>query len=107
MVRSILITVLVSIIFAGFESAADSAGPMVESGHAGIHEVHTSPHMSGHEHDGDDHDDEHFCHCSVHTAAIFSIDAICPLEERSVAPTGCDNRFSSLADPPLLRPPSR
>ena len=106
MVRSILITVFVSMIFAGFESAADAAGPMVDSGHESTHEVHTSPHMLGHEHDGDEHDDEHFCHCSAHTAAIFSINAICALEERSVSPTSCDNRFSSLADPPLLRPPN-
>ena len=106
MTRSILLLVLVSVVFTGFESAADAAGVIDESGHESSHEVHGSAHSESHEHDGDDHDEDHFCHCGVHTAALLSFAIACTPENRSVSSIRYIDRFSSLVDPPLLRPPN-
>jgi hypothetical protein len=106
MSRSILISVFVSIVFAGFESAADAAGPIIDSGHESSHEVHGSIHSDSHEHDGDDHDEDHYCHCSAHAAALLSFAIACTPENRSVSSCRYEDRFSSLVDPPLLRPPN-
>ena len=106
MTRTILIAVFVSIVFAGFESAADAAGFVVDSGHESGHEVHGSAHSDSHEHDGENHDGEHFCHCTVHAAAIIPSIVVCTAEEIFVSSSRYDDRFSSLVDPPLLRPPN-
>ena len=109
MTKPILISVFVSMIFAGFESAADTAGSMVASGHDGGHEVHGSSHSVSHQHAGenhdDEHDDEHFCHCSAHAVALLCIAVVSATEDRSVSSYRYKDHFSSLADPPLPRPP--
>ena len=106
MTKPILILMIVSIIFAGFEGATDSAGPDFEGSQVNGHEVHSSAHSESHEHDGADHDEDHFCHCSVHTAVLLSSVASSATEERSVSPSHYDDHFSSQVDPPLLRPPN-
>ena len=106
MKRSILFSVFVSIIFAGFESAADAAGAVANTDRDSGHEVHGSAHSESHEHDGADHDEEHFCHCSVHAAAIASCEVAGSADNRSVSLSHYAVRFSSLVDPPLLRPPN-
>ena len=106
MTRTILITVFVSILFAGFESAADAAGFVVNSGHESSHEAHGLAHSDSHEHDGENNDDEHFCHCSVHAAALIPFIVACTADDKFVSSNHYDDRFSSLEDPPLLRPPN-
>ena len=110
--RSILFSVFVSVVFAGIESATDAAAAVVDADQYNVHEIHGSAHSESHEHDGADHDDadhdeDHFCHCSVHTAALLSCGIAFTAENRSVSSSYYETRFSSLADPPLLRPPSR
>jgi hypothetical protein len=113
MTRAILISAFASIIFAGFEGAADAANPDIAGGKVDGHEVHGSAHIDRHEHDGngheddgDDHEDDHFCHCSVHAAALLSTVVSPATEERSDSSSRYDDRFPSLVDPPLLRPPN-
>jgi hypothetical protein len=106
MKKSILFSVFVSLIFAGFESAADAAGAVVTTDRDSGHEVHGSAHSESHEHDGADHDEDHFCHCSVHAAAIVSCAVAGLADNRSVSLIRYAVRFSSLVDPPLLRPPN-
>lgn len=52
MTRAILISVFVSIIFAGYEGATDAAGPDIAGGKVDGHEVHGSTHIDSHEHNG-------------------------------------------------------
>jgi hypothetical protein len=106
MTRAILISVFVSIIFAGYEGATDAAGPDIAGGKVDGHEVHGSAHIDSHEHDGDGHQDDHFCHCSVHAVALLTTLVSSATEERSVSSSRYDDRFPSLVDPPLLRPPN-
>jgi len=106
MTRPILISVLLGIIFAGFEAAVDAAGPGIEADQDNGHEMHGSAHADNHEHDDDSHHDDHFCHCSVHAAALLSTVFIAATEERSVSSNRYVDRFSTLTDPPLLRPPN-
>jgi len=106
MTKPILISLIVSIMIAGFEGATDAAGPDIEGGQVNGHEVHGSSHSDSHEHDSADHDEDHFCHCSVHTAVLLSTVVSSANEEKSDSPRHYDEHFSSLADPPLLRPPN-
>ncbi len=107
MTKPILILMIVSVAFAGFEGATDAAGPDIEGSHqVNGHEVHGSAHSESHEHDGADHDEDHFCHCSVHTAVLLSTLVSSATEERFVSPSHYDDHFSSQVDPPLLRPPN-
>jgi hypothetical protein len=113
MTRAILFSVFVSIIFAGYEGATDAAGPDIAGSKVDGHEVHGSAHIDSHEHDGDGHEhegdghqDDHFCHCSVHAAALLSTVVSSATEERSASSTRYDDHFSSLVEPPLLRPPN-
>ena len=106
MTKSILFSVFVSIIFAGIESAADAAVTVLDADHDNGHEIHGSAHSESHEHDGADHDEDHFCHCSVHTVALLSCAVAYTAENRSVSSSRYENHFSSLVDPPLLRPPN-
>jgi hypothetical protein len=112
MTRAILISVFVSIIFAGYEGATDAASPDIAGGTADGHEVHGSIHIDSHEHDGDNHEhdgdghqDDHFCHCSVHAAALLSTDVSFATEERSTSSSRYDDQYSSLVDSPRRRPP--
>lgn len=106
MTKPILISVIFSIICAGIEGASDSAGPDIEGSQVNGHEVHGMAHIDSHEHDPDSDHDDHFCHCSVHAAALLSAVVYSATEERSVSPSSYDDHFSSLVDPPLLRPPN-
>ena len=113
MTRAIVISVFVSIIFAGYEGATDAAGPDIAGGKVDGHEVHGSAHIDSHEHDGDRHEhdsdghqDDHFCHCSVHAVALLTTLASAATEEKSVSSSRYDDKFPSLVDPPLLRPPN-
>ncbi len=113
MIRAVLFSVFVSIIFAGFEGATDAAGPGFEGNQVNSHEVHGSTHIDshehdvgGHKHDGDGHQDDHFCHCSVHAVALLTTLVSSVTEEKSVSTSRYDDQFSSLVDPPLLRPPN-
>ena len=106
MTRPILILVSLGIIFAGFEGAADAAGLDFEASRDNGHEVHGTIHVDSHEHDGDSHHDDHFCHCSVHAAAILCTVFVSAPEERFVSTNRYDGRFSTLVAPPLLRPPN-
>jgi hypothetical protein len=105
MTRMILISVLLGTVLAGFEGAADAAGPGMPVGQDHGHELHDSAHTGDHE-QGDvaDHDD-HFCHCGMHSLALVPV-IITPLIQKSSRPnTRYDRRVSSHAGPPLLRPP--
>ena len=109
--KSIVFSVFVSIIFAGIESAADAAGAVPDTDHDNGHEIHGSVHSESHDHDDADHDDadheeDHFCHCSVHSVALLSCAVAGTAETRFVSSSRYDYHFSSLADPPLLRPPN-
>lgn len=106
MTKAILVSVFFSIMCASFEGASDGAGPDVEGSQVNGHEVHGSAHTDNHEHDSDSQQDDHFCHCSVHAAALLYTIVSSVTEERSVSPSRYDDRFSSLVDPPLLRPPN-
>ncbi len=106
MTRPILILALLGIIFAGFEGVADAAGLDFEASQDNGHEVHGTAHVDSHEYDGDSHHDDHFCHCSVHAAAILSTVIVSATKERSVWPNRYDSRFPTLVAPPLLRPPN-
>jgi hypothetical protein len=105
MTRAILISVFVSIIFAGFEGATDAASPDIAGGTVDGHEVHGSIHIDSHEHDGDGHQDDHFCHCSVHAVALLSTAVSSATEEISAMSGRYDDQYSSLVDSPRLRPP--
>ena len=87
MTKPILILMIVSIAFAGFEGATDAAGPDIEGSQVIGHEVHGSAHSESHEHDGADHDEDHFCHCSVHTAVLLSTVVSSATDEGSVSPS--------------------
>lgn len=113
MTRTILISVFVSIIFAGYEGAADAAGPDTAGSTIDGHEVHGSAHIDiyvhdgdDHEHEGEDHQDDHFCHCSVHAVALLTTLVSSASEIRSASSSLYDDQFSSQVDPPLLRPPN-
>jgi hypothetical protein len=109
MTRAILFSVFVGIIFAGFEGATDAAGPGFEGNQVNGHEVHGSAHIDSHEHDIDGHKhdgDDHFCHCSVHALALLTALVSSATEEKSVSSSRYDDQFSSLVEPPLLRPPN-
>ena len=106
MTRTILISVILCTALAGFEGAADAAGPGMPVGQDHGHELHDSAHTGNHE-QGDvaDHDD-HFCHCGMHAVALLPV-VITPVIQKSSRPnTRHDRRVSSLAGPPLLRPPN-
>ena len=105
MTKRIIISLIFSILCAGFEGASDGAGPEIGGSQVNSHEVHGSPHFDNHEHDGDSQHDDHFCHCSVHAAALLFTVEYSATKERSVLRGRYDDHFSSLADPPLLRPP--
>ena len=102
MTRAILISVLVSMLFAGLEGATDAAGPGIDTSQENGHEMHGPPHVESHEHEGDD----HFCHCGVHAVALLTSIDISVSENQSVSHSRYDDRFSSLLAPPLLRPPN-
>ncbi len=111
MTKSILFSVFVSIVFAGIESAANAAGAVPDADHDNGHEVHGSVHSESHEHDGTDHDDadhdeDHFCHCSVHSVALLSCVVAGTAKNQFVSSSRYVYHFSSLTDPPLLRPPN-
>lgn len=107
MTKSVLFFVFVSIIFAGIESAADAASIVIDVDHNNGHEIHGSTHAESHEHNGADHDEDDFCHCNAHTAAILSCDVASPAKNQFVSVSRYQHGFSSLVDPPLLRPPNR
>lgn len=106
MTRTILIIVLIGMLLAGFEGAADAAGPEMTVGQDHGHEFHGSIHVESHEQgDAADHED-HFCHCGVHAVALLSV-VITPVIRKSSKPSARhDRRVASLASPPLLRPPN-
>jgi len=105
MTRTILILVLIGMMLAGFEGAADAAGPEMPHGQDHGHEFHGSAHANNHE-QGDVADyDDHFCHCGMHAVALLPV-IVTPVAQKSSRPnTRLDRRVSSLAGPPLLRPP--
>ena len=106
MTKPILISVLLGIVFTGFEGAADAAGRDFAANRDHGHEVHGSAHAASHEHDGDSHHDDHFCHCSVHAMALPPTAFISATEDKSVSSNRYDGRFTTLVVPPLLRPPN-
>jgi hypothetical protein len=106
MSRFILISVLIGYVFVGFEGLTDGSGPVTDADQDHGHEVHSQMHVDNHEHDGDSDHDDHFCHCSAHAAAIFSLTAPPAAVASHVSAVRFDSRFSSRAGPPLLRPPN-
>lgn len=104
MTRATLIFVLMALVLAGFEGAADAAGSFTGESQDQSHEMHGSVHGENHEHDSE-HDD-HFCHCSLHAMALLST-AVKPILQKGWLTLGSyDSRFSSQAPIPLLRPPN-
>ena len=109
MIRVILFAVLISILFSGFESAAEAAAPVWGDGQDVSHEMHGKRHTDDHQHEGegDSHHDDHYCHCNVHAAALLSVEFYASVDGPYASQWRYDGRFTSLARPPLLRPPDR
>ena len=104
--RAIILAVLTGVVFSGLESAAETVGPMSADTHERGHEIHGSVHANHHDHgESSDHDD-HFCHCGVHAVALLSSHVPPVVAAPSVTSTRHDVTFSTLQDPPLLRPPT-
>ena len=107
MSRTVLISVFISMIFAGFEGAADAAGSDLEHSPDTTHEMHRSVHADDHDHADESDSDDHFCHCSAHAIALLPEAGTASPGETFVSSNLVDSRFTSLAGPPLLRPPNR
>lgn len=106
MTRTVIIAVITGLVFSGFEAVAETGDVEAIDAHGHSHEIHSSAHTSGHDHDDSTDHDDHFCHCGVHAPALPASDVIAAAPEPSVATTRHDGRFSSLHAPPLLRPPN-
>ena len=106
MARVILFSVLVSILFSGFESAAEAVGPAWDNDQDVSHEAHGKLHTDYHEQDGDSQHDDHYCHCNVHAAALLAVEIDTSVNEPYASRGSYDHRFTSLVAPPLLRPPN-
>ena len=110
MKRAIILAVLTGFIFSGVESVAETLGPLSVDTHERGHEIHGSVHANHHDQSSDhgessDHDD-HFCHCGVHAVALLSSHVPPAVTAPPVTSTRHDVSFSTLQDPPLLRPPT-
>ena len=90
------------LMFAGFERVAEAAGPGAPSELHDAHDLHAE---FGHDDDGEE-AHAHFCHCTVHGAAL-----LLELAELNFSKADCSRRpyriqTSSRGDPPPLRPPN-
>lgn len=103
MSRVIIIAVLVGIIVASLEGVAESAVPGLVDADEHGHEAHGPLHFADHEHSDQD---DHFCHCGVHTAALISMDVAVIIPGSPQTARRFNESFTSRHSPPLLRPPN-
>jgi hypothetical protein len=102
MSRVIIIAVLAGVFFSSLEGVAETIDVASADPHEHGHELHSPAHANDDHHD--DHDD-HFCHCGLHAPALLS-SCVTPVAlALATGTTLHDDRFSSLPNPPLLRPP--
>ncbi len=103
--RAVITLFVFGLLFAGLEGVADAAGT-VESHDA--HELHLpaahAVDVHDHDHDGEE-AHSHFCHCTVHGAALFLEPAILDYCKTDPGIRRYQMLASSPGDPPLLRPP--
>jgi ABC-type Zn2+ transport system substrate-binding protein/surface adhesin len=106
MTRTVIIAVIAGLVFSGFEAVAETGDVEAIDAHGHGHEIHSSAHTGGHDHDDSTDHDDHFCHCGLHAPALLSSYVTPVAPAVATGTTLHDGRFSSLPSPPLLRPPN-
>lgn len=103
--RLFLIAASLGIVLGGIESAADAGGTIGSHAEDHGHELHGFVHAIDTVHTATDDHDDHFCHCGVHAPVLpLAGDLAIPVGTRQSIPSRPE-RCTSLASPPLLRPP--
>ncbi len=106
--RAVFSMFVCGLMFAGLEGAVDAAGLVAPSE---LHDAHDLHAPFTHAADAHDHADDgekahgHFCHCTVHGAALLPDLAALNFSKADCARRHKRVQASSRGDPPLLRPP--